>query len=251
MQDAIKQHLVAGREFYNGGEYARARPHLEAVLQTHDDFADIHNMLGVIAYEDGDPRSACASFERALILNPYYTEAALNLAIIYNELGRYLDAKRVYAQAQGERAGEGLESLNHFVRGKIANMHAELGDAYVATGLLQHAIREFRHALTLSPTFVDIRTKLATTLRDTGKVDEALDEFIGLRESAPEYLHARIHLGVTLWRAGRIAEARAEWSYVLDHDPGNRSCRVYLRMTADDVETPRGGSDSGDVPTSK
>lgn len=234
MHNATKHHLVIGRDYYAAGEYARARPHLEAVLQAHDDFADVHNMLGVIAYEDGRHNVARVSFERALILNPHYTEAALNLAVVYNELGRYDDARRVYSQAQGERRGDGLDSLNHFVRGKIANMHADLGDAYVAAGLLPHAIREYRKALNVSPTFVDIRTKLAMTLRDMGHLSEALDEFIGLRESAPAYLHARIHLGVTLWRAGLVQEARSEWQYVLDHEPSNRSCRVYLRMTQDD-----------------
>jgi len=235
VHNSTKHHLLIGRDYYAAGEYARARPHLEEVLRTHDDFADVHNMLGVIAYEDGRQQMARASFERALAINPHYTEAALNLAIVYNELGRYDDARRVYSQAQGERRGEGLDSLNHFVRGKIANMHAELGDAYVAAGLLTHAIREYRKALNVSPTFVDIRTKLAVTLRDAGHLEDALDEFIGIRESAPEHLQARVHLGVTLWRAGLIEEARREWEHVLTHDPNNRSCRVYLRMTAEDA----------------
>ena len=30
-----------------------------------------------------------------------------------------------------------------------------------------------------------------------------------------------------------IPEARAEWQYVLEKDPNNRSCKVYLGMTAD------------------
>ena len=93
--------------------------------------------------------------------------------------------------------------------------------------------KEYRKALMLCPTFVDIRTKLATVLRDAGRIDEALDELIAIRESAPDYIQARVQLGITLWRAKRIAEARAEWQFVLDHDPDNRSCRVYLGMTAD------------------
>lgn len=248
MHNSTKHHLLIGRDYYNAGEYARARPHLEAVLRTHDDFADVHNMLGVIAYEDGRQQMARASFERALAINPHYTEAALNLAIVYNELGRYDDARRIYSQAQGERRGEGLDSLNHFVRGKIANMHAELGDAYVAAGLLQHAIREYRKALNVSPTFVDIRTKLAVTLRDGGQLEEALDEFIGIRESAPEHLQARVHLGVTLWRAGLVEEARREWQHVLGQDPENRSCRVYLRMTRDEPPAGAAAEEAGPTP---
>ena len=201
------------------------------MLEAHEDFADVHNMLGVIHYEAGRPIKARECLETALQINPMYTEAALNLAVVYNEMGRYEEAKQVYAQAQGQRDTTGLDKLDSFVRGKIANMHAELGDAYVAVGLLDHATKEYAKALRVCPTFVDIRTKLGTTLRDLGRIEEALDEFVAVRESAPDYLQARIQLGVTLWRAGRIPEARTEWEHVLAEDPQNRSCRVYLKMT--------------------
>lgn len=240
MDPQIKHHLTVGRDYYQAGEYDRAKPHLEAVLGQHTDFADVHNMLGVIHYEAGRPSKAREAFEAAMKINPRYTEAALNLAVCYNELGRYDDAKRIYDQAQGSPEAGGLDKLDSFVRGKIANMHAELGDAYIAVSLLDHATKEYRKALRVCPTFVDIRTRLATTLRDQGRIDEALDELIAIRESAPDYLQARIHLGVTLWRADRLPEARKEWEHVLTVDPANRSCRVYLRMTDENaVDAPK------------
>lgn len=232
MDGQLKHHLTVGRDYYQAGEFDKATPHLEAILKAHDDFADVHNMLGVIHYEAGRPIKARASLETALRINPTYTEAALNLAVVYNELGKYDEAKEVYAQAQGQRDTTGIDKLDSFVRGKIANMHAELGDAYVAVGLLDHATKEYRKALRVCPTFVDIRTKLGNTLRDLGRLEEALDELVAVRESAPDFLQGRIHLGVTLWRADRIQEARAEWEHVMAEDSTNRSCRVYLKMTA-------------------
>ncbi len=234
MDGQLKHHLAVGRDYYQAGEFDKATPHLEAVLETHESFADVHNMLGVIHYEAGRPSKARESLETALRINPTYTEAALNLAVVYNELGRYDEAKAVYAQAQGQRDPTGIEKLDSFVRGKIANMHAELGDAYVAVGLLDHATKEYGKALRICPTFVDIRTRLGTTLRDLGRLDEALDELIAVRGSAPAFLQGRIQLGVTLWRAERIQEARAEWEHVQAADPSNRSCGVYLRMTQSD-----------------
>jgi tetratricopeptide (TPR) repeat protein len=233
MDPLIKHHLVVGREYYLTGEYAKAKEHLEAVLRVHDDYADVHNMMGVILYELGNSVEACAAFERAIALNPRYTEAALNLSVCYNELGRYDDAKRVYTQVYGSSDSGDLNKLDAYARGKIANMHRDIADAYVGVGLLEHAVKEYRKALQLCPTFVDIRTKLATVLRDAGRIDDALDELIAIREMAPDYLQARVQLGITLWRADRIPEARVEWQYVLEHDPKNRSCRVYLGMTND------------------
>ena len=46
-------------------------------------------------------RKAQNAFEHALAINPGYTEAALNLAVLYNDLGKYTEAKVAYARALG------------------------------------------------------------------------------------------------------------------------------------------------------
>lgn len=236
MEAQIKHHLSVGREFYQAGEYEHARPHLEAVRDAHDEYADVHNMLGFIHYEQGRPQDACDEFERALAINPHYTEAALNLSVVYNELGRYDEGRKLYEQVHNSRGSGGLDDLEPLARGKIANMHRDLGDAYTAVGLLEHAIKEYRKALRVCPTFVDIRTKLANSLRDQGRYDDALDEFRAICDLSPGYVPGRTHYGVTLWRMGRIAEARVQWKTVLEIDTDNRSCHVYLSMTEPSAE---------------
>ncbi len=237
MDAQTKHNLATGREFYQAGQYERARPHLEAVRDAHDDFADVHNMLGFIHYEQGRPEEACMEFERALAINPQYTEAALNLSVVYNEMGRYEEGRSLYARVHNSRGSGGLDELEPLARGKIANMHRDLGDAYSAVGLLEHAVKEYRKALRICPTFVDIRTKLANTYRDLGRYDDALDQFQAICDLSPDYIPGRTHFGVTLWRQGRIAEARTQWQAVLDREPDNRSCQVYMNMTNPSSET--------------
>lgn len=242
MDPEIKKHLTTGRELYQSGDYERARQHLEAVRDAHGDFADVHNMLGFIHYDQGRPREACAAFERALEINPAYTEAALNLSVVYNELGRYEEGRQLYERVHNSRGAGGLEQLEPLARGKIANMHRDLANAYTEVGLPEHAIKELYKALRVCPTFVDIRTQLAKTLRDIGRYEEALDEFEAVCDLSPHYIPARIHFGVTLWRVGRVEQARVQWREVMARDPTNRSCQVYLNMTAgespDDVAPP-------------
>ena len=43
----------------------------------------------------GELRKASAHFEKALEINPRYTEASLNLAITYNDLGEFKKAQEV------------------------------------------------------------------------------------------------------------------------------------------------------------
>lgn len=227
----IKQLVALGKEHYEKGEYERAEKLFSQVLKENRGFADVFNMLGVIYHDQGRVHQAQECFEQALDLNPGYTEAALNLAVTYNDLGKYAEAKRVYSQAMAQSRKQ-PRSLDPYAKGKLANMHADLGDAYYGVGLFEEAIQEYIAALHLGPTFSDIRTKLANTYRDVGKKKEAVEQYREVIQSHPNYLVARLQLGVTLYSIGDVQDAIAQWEEVLKIDADNKSAKTYLRMAA-------------------
>src|ERR1700678_1959117 len=134
MDEHTKQLLLLGREHYQKREFEKAEPPLRLVLEKNDRLADVHDMLGVICHSRGNFAQAEHHFERALAINPAYTEAALNLAVTYNDRGKYEAARQAYARIKVARGGP-LGGLDPFARGKIANMHAEVGQAYADSGL--------------------------------------------------------------------------------------------------------------------
>jgi tetratricopeptide (TPR) repeat protein len=229
MDDRLKQQLVLGREHYQKREFDKAEPLLQAVVDAEDGFADVHNMLGVIAHERSDFKTAEKHLERATELNPNYTEALLNLAVTYNDQSKYEAGRQVYRRIRSAR-DRSTDNLDPFVKGKIANMHAELAQAYEDAGLRSDAIRELERAVSMCPTFADLQTRLGTLHRDSGDLTKAKEHYEAARNANPRYPLARLMLGVTLLALNDVQSAKVEWRAVLEHDPGNKSASMYLRM---------------------
>lgn len=241
MDERTKQLLSLGREHYDKKDFDKAEHYLQQVLERDAGFADVHDMMGVIHHDRGHFDEAQRSFEQALRLNPNYTEAALNLAVTYNDLGRYDDAKRIY-QAALEKGADSPGQLDPFVKGRIANLHAEVAQAYVDACLFSEAMHEYRKAILLCPHFSDLRVKLAGLYRQQGDLDAARFELDEAVKARPNYVPARISLGVVLLSLGDQAGAIAQWQAATQVDPDNKTANMYLRMAKSGAAAAPGGS---------
>ena len=233
MDEALKEKLALGRFHYARREFARAEQFLAEVADVQPTFADVFNMLGVCYHDQGQYQKAQRAFESALRLNPAYTDAALNLAVTYNDTGKYKEAQSAYQQALAN-SGAAPGRLDHYVKGKLANMYADIGDVYLSAGLYPEAIAEMKRALALCPTFVDIRARLAGALRDSGRRDEAIAEYEETVRQNPSFVPGRLSLGLCLLAAGRKGEAARQWNEVLRIAPGNHSAELYLKFAGMD-----------------
>ena len=237
MDDHVKQLLLLGREHYGKREYDKAEYLLRQVVAQTDKFADVHHMLGVITHSRGDFQQAEEFFEKAVDLNPNYTEAQLNLMVTYNDLGKYDKARALYASMRSRSQGADRQ-LDPFAKGKIANMHAEISNAYHDVGMMPEAILELERAVSLCPTFVDLRTRLNVLYKDSGDLARAKEQFATAKNINPKYLQARVQLGVMLLSGGDTAEAADEFKAVLTEDPENKSAQTYLRIAERRSERP-------------
>jgi tetratricopeptide (TPR) repeat protein len=241
MDEHLKQLLLLGREHYQKREYDKAEYLLRQVVDQADQYADVHHMLGVITHSRGDFAEAERHFERAVELNPNYTEALLNLMVTYNDLGKYEEARAIYAQMRSRSETRGRE-LDPFAKGKIANMHAELSQAYQDLGMVPEAIRELEQATQLCPTFADLLTRLGMLYRDGGDLARAKEKAMAAKTANPRYVQARLLLGVLLLSDGVNDAATSEFEAVLSQDPENKSAQTYLRIAKRKSEHPPAGA---------
>src|SRR3989454_1534461 len=236
MDDQLRELVALAREHFQRGDYSLAAGHLEQAVARGVAFADVHHMLGVVYHHLGEFAAAQRALEKALAINPNYVEAALNLAIVCNDLGQYERAQQVYgdalarARSKQPREPNGDEPLDTYTKGKIANLHAAVGEGYLSVRRPNDAAAEFRRALSLCPTFVDLRLKLAAALRESGDRDGSLAEFRMAVQHAPAYVPARVALGTALYAGGKLDEAVAQWEEVLRMDPKHRTPGMYPKM---------------------
>lgn len=223
-----KELLELGKRCFDGKNYVRAEQCFSKLLQNGARYADVLNLLGVIYHVEGKFNNAIESFEEALQINPNYTEATLNLTVLYNDLGEYKKAKELYSRIRTQKRSTSSR-LDPVLRGKIANQHADLGDTYRANAQYEEAIEEYKKALKVGPAFADIRTKLGITYRENRQNDLSIKELTEAIKQKPAYQSARIQLGVTWFLAGQKKKAAGAWEEVLKKDKDNELARIYLK----------------------
>lgn len=227
-----KSILALAKEAYSLEDYAKAETLLLQVCAVHDDLADVNHMLGVIYFRQELFDKAEKHFKQALQKNPHLIKAALNLARVYDRLGRSDEARATFNSllmvprqypppfTRGE--------LDPYVRDKLANMHAELADVYHGAGMCESAREEYRKALGHRPGFLDIRLRLAQCFADEKEYEAAVTEIEAILATRPTYVSAWVQLGEAFWSMGRKDRAVEAWRQALLHDPDNATCRAYL-----------------------
>jgi len=227
-----------GRQSFARGDVDETLLQLRELLHTRHEFADVHYMVGTMLERRDDLAAALESFREAVRLNPGYTEALLALATVYERQGDF-DRSSQIAERARELAPAPRGALDATTRGKLANLHAELGDAYRNAGDSSEAIEAYRKALDRCPDFHDIRHRLGVALREAGLPDRALAEFRRVLRANPEFLDAQVQAGLTLYTLGRADEAIALWTEVVRRDSRRRDASMYLRLVR---PSPRGSS---------
>ena len=231
----------AGERLEAGDAYGAIHLLREA-LASGRAFADAHHLLGLALSTVGQHEEAVQQFDRALELNPRYVDALLNRAVTLNELGRYDEAADAFGAAQ-RLGGVDHTGFEAPVASRLANLHAELGEAYVEAGGARQAIEQYERAAALRPEYFDLRYRLARLRLDTGDAARARAELESLLEARPGLFEARASLGMACHLLGDAPAARAAWERCRADRPDDARITAYLALL-----DRAGGGDHGASP---
>ncbi|MBF0105426.1 MAG: tetratricopeptide repeat protein [Deltaproteobacteria bacterium] len=229
--DNIPSMIEEAKFFFHSQKYAKAEELFKKVVAQRKEFADIHNFLGLIAHEEGRYSEAVKCFTQALKINPRYTEAMLNLSILYNDLGQHDNAKKLVSQSRKDAQAKKRAAMDPFIRSKLANKHADVADWYKGVGLFKEAVDEYKRALYLEEGYADIRTRMGVCLREMGDTKGAIEELKKAVSTRDKCVDAHIQLGITKYALGKRQEARKVWQDASKKFPSNTIIKMYCKLT--------------------
>ena len=217
------------KEQFIAGNYKVAEPLIAQLLQKPRRNPEVYQMLGTIYYDQGKFNKAIKTFQRALEIDPTYTDASVGLSIILNDIGRYDEGKKVFEDAKkliDLRAGR----TDPYIDEKIANKHEELADLYFQYKKYNEALEQLLKAQKLSSRKAEIVMRISEVYVHQGASDKAIKELKNLIIEFPQFIQARLKLGVILYNNSKTVEAIEQWENVLIRDPQNPEARKYIRQ---------------------
>lgn len=130
-----EQLLKNARECFEKLEYKKSQMILNEIIESDDNNVDAFFLSGQYFSSNGEIGKAIKAFNKVLTLNPEHTDAAISLSVLYNDIGQYEDARKVFEVAnervKGKTKGAGLFEDKH-INKKFASKHYEIADLYLS-----------------------------------------------------------------------------------------------------------------------
>lgn len=154
----------------------------------------LHYLQGIAFEHLAQFEEAVDAYSQCLVVDPNYTDALNNRAVVYGKLKRLDDAINDLIQAVGSNPNDALawtnlglayhekglyqEAISQYVeaerRAKLAQTPFQAGNAYLAMGQNQEAAQEFARAIERDAAYAQAHMNLAIALYRLNRTDEAL-----------------------------------------------------------------------------
>jgi tetratricopeptide (TPR) repeat protein len=229
------------------GRFSEASHLARRAIKIKDNFAEVHQLLGVALTGLNLHQHALPHYEKALALKPNYAEAHNNLGYSLQSLGRFNDSITyftkalvicpTYPEAHNNLGNTYLalkqfeQAIDHFrealtLRPNYAEAHHNLANCLLVLGRREEALAEYRKAFAINSNYADAYHGHGKALEQLDRIDEAILQYEKALSINPNHIDARIVLGNALHQLGRLEEALAHYDKALAIDP--LSARVSL-----------------------
>jgi tetratricopeptide (TPR) repeat protein len=210
-QDSFTEAL----RLHQSGQFAEAERLYRQILAHDPRHADSLHLLGVLAYQRGQPQSAVDLIGQAIAINNAVPFFHNNRGLALAALGQIDEAAAHYERALALKA-DYVEALSN------------LGNLRLMQGRGEEAIGLHKRALAHNPDYAEGQMNLGNALRELGKPGEAVARYERAIALRPDYPEALSNLGNALHDLGKLAEARGSYERALALRPDFAEARGNL-----------------------
>jgi predicted O-linked N-acetylglucosamine transferase (SPINDLY family) len=211
----IDEALGLARGHLQARRLADAESVCRAIFAAAPQNAEVHRLLGSVAYYAGKLAEAEALFRQAVALNPREAEYHENHSAALFSLRRHVEAEAAARQALALRPGFPEAIL------RLANsLHEQ--------GRMAEAAHAYQQALALQPQNVEAENNLASALMALGRPQDAEAACRRALALQPGVVRALYNLGIILQAQHRLEEAVAVFRQALAAEPRLSGAWVHL-----------------------
>ncbi len=230
--------LKKAKEAFQKNDLKTAGLFLNEIIEQNPNATEAFFYLANVFHVRGELGKAIKAFSRVLELDPNHTDAAISLSVIYNDIGKYEEAKAIFDKANNQVKNTQQQGVSDpHLNKKFSLKHYELAEMYVSYGRCDEALFEYNKAASLDLDNLEIRIKIAKTYTKKGFTSKAFEELKRLKNEQPGYMPARIAIGLLYYGNGNIIEAQAEWQNVLSREPNHPEATMYVNLSRSATET--------------
>ncbi len=231
--------MKKGRDSFQKNDLKTASLYFAEIIDTEPTSTEAYFYMANIFHLRGEIGKAIKSFQKVLELDPQHTDASISLSVLYNDIGRYEDAKEIFEKANNNVKTNSQNGgvIEPHINKKFSLKHFELAEMYASYNRHDEALFEYNKAIALDPDHLEIRIKIAKVYSKKGFNSKSQEELKKLKTEHPGYHPARIALGLLYFGAGHVVEAQAEWQNVLTREPNNQEAIMYLNLSRGANET--------------
>ncbi len=208
-------HHNLGGILYDRGRVDEAIAQFQRALEIQPNYSEAHSGLGGALLQKGEVDEAIAQFQKALEIQPDNTLAHRNLAIALLRKGQLDEAITHFKKAVELQPNSAINYYN-------------FGYALVQKGQIDEAIALYQKALELQPDYPEAHYNLALALRQQGRMDEAVVQFQKAMELQLNNVEAENELGLGLFQMGRVDEAITQFKRAVELRPDSAAYHYNL-----------------------
>jgi len=212
--------LVLAKIYFRAGKYAECASEYQKLIAKNPKSSELYVRLGEAKVTAGDTKGAVEAYLKAKEIDPADAVPSLDLAILYNNLGRHDEARKCYEDALKIRPDDPT-ALNN-----LAYLKADDGVD------LDQALAYAQRAQNKMPNDLNVRDTVALIYVKKNLTDDSLRMLRELVTQKPDSPTFHLHLAMALYQKGDRPTAKKELEAALRNKPSEREQSEIKQLMA-------------------